>query len=83
MHWLAFRVSSYESSCKDQMPDRHYRLYELQSFLVELVSHFEFAPAIERNRVSRVPCLVMTPAVDGDLGKGAQMPLKVTLTSNA
>ncbi|KAK7691948.1 hypothetical protein QCA50_005353 [Cerrena zonata] len=58
-----------------------FALYELQSFLVELITNFEFTPAMDTNRLFKVPCLVMTPALDGDLSKGAQMPLRVTLTS--
>lgn len=53
----------------------------MQSFPVELVSHFEFSLTEEAKRTDKAPCTVVTPAVDGDLDKGAQMPLMVTLVS--
>ena len=46
--------------------------------MIELVSNFEFSLTDEARMVRREPCLVMAPVV-GDLSKGAQLPLRVTV----
>ena len=52
---------------------------ELQTLLVELISNFEFSMNEQSEKVRRLPCAVMVPAVSGEEAKGAQMPLKVSL----
>ncbi|CAL1711674.1 unnamed protein product [Somion occarium] len=58
-----------------------FALNELHAFLAELVANFEFARTPELDRLHKVACLAMTPNLDGDLSKGAQMPLRVSLAS--
>ncbi|KAJ3892341.1 cytochrome P450 [Lentinula edodes] len=58
-----------------------FAVLELQAFLVELIRNFEFeaTPALERIR--REAAFVMTPTIEGELGKGSQMPLKVAFSA--
>ncbi|THH31663.1 hypothetical protein EUX98_g2562 [Antrodiella citrinella] len=55
-----------------------FAVYEIQIFLIELISHFEFAWTEETKKVRREPCVIMSPVVD-DITKGSQLPLQVTL----
>jgi len=55
------------------------RVLELQTFLVELISNFEFSMNEQSEKVRRLACAVMVPAVSGEEAKGVQMPLKVSL----
>lgn len=55
------------------------RLYEMQAFLVELVSNFEFAITEDIKKLRREPCIVMVPVLEGDVETGAQLPLKISL----
>ncbi|KIM48379.1 hypothetical protein M413DRAFT_16317 [Hebeloma cylindrosporum] len=56
-----------------------FAVLELQTFLVELVADFEFSLTPEAQRVRRESCLVMTPMIEGQAEKGAQLPLLVKL----
>lgn len=56
-----------------------YSVLEMQTLLVELVSNFEFSMTEQSEKVRRLPCAVMVPAVSGEEAKGVQMPLKVSL----
>lgn len=58
------------------------RIYEIQAFLIELVSNFEFSMTEETKKVRREPCMVMAPIVE-DITKGARLPLKVTMVQRA
>ncbi|KAF9646191.1 cytochrome P450 [Thelephora ganbajun] len=58
---------------------QQFAVLELQTLLVELVSNFEFSTNERSEKVRRLPCAVMVPAVSGEEAKGAQMPLKVSL----
>ncbi len=55
------------------------RIYELQAFLTELVSNFQFELTEDVNRVCKTSAIVMVPTLEGELEKGAQMPLRVSL----
>jgi len=55
-----------------------FAVIEMQAFLVELINKFEFSLAGETKRVRREPCLVMSPTLEGEAGKGPQLPLMVT-----
>ncbi|KAG6888502.1 hypothetical protein C0995_007840 [Termitomyces sp. Mi166 len=50
---------------------------ELQAFLFEIVGQMEFSTTPELKRVRREAALVMVPTIEGELEKGAQMPLRV------
>ncbi|KAF7290074.1 PseudoU-synth-2 domain-containing protein [Mycena chlorophos] len=56
-----------------------FALLELQAFLIELVGTFEFGLTPEATRVRREKCIVMTPTIEGQLNKGTQLPLRVSL----
>jgi hypothetical protein len=43
------------------------------------VGKFEFAMTDKAERILRQPVLVMAPMVDGELERGIQMPLAVSL----
>ena len=57
----------------------NYSLIEIQAFLSTLVGKFEFAMTDKAERILRQPMLVMAPMVDGELERGIQMPLAVSL----
>ena len=57
----------------------NYSLIEIQAFLSTLVGKFEFAMTDRAERILRQPMLVMAPMVDGELERGIQMPLAVSL----
>ena len=59
----------------------NYSLIEIQAFLSTLVGKFEFAMTDRAERILRQPMLVMAPMVDGELERGIQMPLAVSLAS--
>ena len=46
--------------------------------MIELISNFEFSLTDETRKVRREPCVVMAPTT-GDVTKGSQLPLQVTL----
>ncbi|KAK1225573.1 hypothetical protein PQX77_011465, partial [Marasmius sp. AFHP31] len=52
-----------------------FAVLELQKFLVELISHFEFSLTPECEHIRRESCVVMTPMIDGE--KGARCLLRV------
>ncbi|TCD61631.1 hypothetical protein EIP91_008155 [Steccherinum ochraceum] len=56
-----------------------FAVYEIQAFMIELVSNFEFNLTEDCKLIRREPVFIMAPTVEGQVGKGAQMPLKVTL----
>jgi hypothetical protein len=56
-------------------------LLELQVFLVELVSNFEFHLTADAPRIRREACIIMVPTLEGEVNKGAQLPLRVSLAS--
>ncbi|KAF8633415.1 hypothetical protein AX17_004586 [Amanita inopinata Kibby_2008] len=58
-----------------------FAVLELQTFLVKLINDFEFSLTEEARRVRREPCLVMVPTVEGEVDKGAQLPLMVQVAS--
>ncbi|KAF9260693.1 cytochrome P450 [Marasmius fiardii PR-910] len=54
-----------------------FALLELQAFLVEMISNFEFSLTPECEKIRREACGVMVPTLEGELSKGAQCPLRV------
>ena len=60
-----------------------YRIYELQAFLTELVSNFQFELSDDVARIRKTTAIVMVPTLDGEVDKGAQLPLRVSLAPRA
>ncbi|OJA11405.1 hypothetical protein AZE42_12467 [Rhizopogon vesiculosus] len=56
-----------------------FALIEMQVFLTEIVGKFEFALTEKAKRIRREACMVMTPTVEGEVEKGVQLPLRVSL----
>ncbi|KAL0955427.1 hypothetical protein HGRIS_001673 [Hohenbuehelia grisea] len=54
-----------------------FAIIELQTFLVELLSKFEFTSTPELSKLRREPCGVMAPTIDGQQDDDAQLPLLV------
>ena len=52
---------------------------EIQAFLIELIGTFEFSPTKETNTVVRYGSVLMSPIIGGEIEKGAQLPLRVSL----
>ena len=57
-----------------------YRITEFQVFLIELVDSFSFSVS-EDKKIRRASAGIMAPMVEGELDKGAQLPLVVALAS--
>ncbi|KAG1820586.1 cytochrome P450 [Suillus subaureus] len=56
-----------------------FAVIELQAFLTEIVGKFEFAPTDKTELIRREACLVMSPTIEGEVGNGVQLPLRVSL----
>ncbi|KAH9889279.1 cytochrome P450 [Cubamyces lactineus] len=56
-----------------------FAIYELQAFLTELVSNFEFELTPDVARVCKTQAIVMVPTLQGEVERGAQLPLRVSL----
>ncbi|KAJ8090208.1 hypothetical protein PM082_018798 [Marasmius tenuissimus] len=54
-----------------------FAVLELQTFLVELISNFEFSTTPECDKIRREACGVMVPTIEGEVEKGGQCPLRV------
>jgi len=52
----------------------------MQAFLTEIVGKFEFTVTDNSDRVRREACLVMAPTVEGEVEKGIQLELRVSVT---
>lgn len=51
----------------------------MQAVVVELVGNFKFSLTEEAKNIRRDVALVMIPTVEGQVDKGMQLPLRVTL----
>ncbi|KAG5644497.1 hypothetical protein DXG03_008239 [Asterophora parasitica] len=54
---------------------------ELQTFIFELVGPFEFISTPESQKIRREAALIMVPIVEGQVEKGAQLPLRIRVAS--
>ncbi|KAG7093722.1 hypothetical protein E1B28_007374 [Marasmius oreades] len=57
-----------------------FAVLELQAFLVELISNFEFTLTPECENIRKEYSRVVVPTLEGELSKGAQCPLRVRCT---
>ena len=57
-----------------------WRLYEVQAFLIQLVSQFEFAPSDDDSKIRKTYFGFMAPTLEGD-ETAITLPLKVSLAS--
>ncbi|KAJ3768943.1 cytochrome P450 [Lentinula raphanica] len=55
-----------------------FAVIEIQAFIVELLSNFEFSATPQIDKIRREAALVMVPTVEGEVEKGSQLPLRVT-----
>ena len=53
-------------------------VYEMQAFLVELLSNFEFALTEDLKRLRREQCGIMAPILEGG-ARSAALPVRVSL----
>ncbi|KAJ3758781.1 cytochrome P450 [Lentinula raphanica] len=56
-----------------------FALLELQAFLVELIRNFEFTTTPALDGIRRESAFLMAPTLEGEVEKGSQMPLKVSI----
>ncbi|KAL1945428.1 hypothetical protein VTO73DRAFT_2279 [Trametes versicolor] len=56
-----------------------FAIYEVQAFLTELVSNFQFELTPDAARVCKTQAIVMVPTLEGELHKGVQLPLRISL----
>lgn len=59
-----------------------YSVYNIQSFLTEIIYNFHFEPTPELRNIRKESCILMVPIMEGQLDKGPQMPLKISLVKN-
>ncbi|KIK60899.1 hypothetical protein GYMLUDRAFT_244052 [Collybiopsis luxurians FD-317 M1] len=50
---------------------------ELQAFIVELLSNFEFSKTPKIDKIRREAAVAMVPTVEGEIEQGCQLPLRV------
>ncbi|KAF5368790.1 hypothetical protein D9757_012275 [Collybiopsis confluens] len=55
-----------------------FAVIELQAFIVELLSNFEFSKTPQIDRIRREVAIAVVPTVEGEAEKGNQLPLRVT-----
>ncbi|KAJ3995671.1 cytochrome P450 [Lentinula boryana] len=55
-----------------------FAVIEVQAFIVELLSNFEFSATPQIDKVRREAAIVMVPTIEGEIEKGSQLPLRVT-----
>ena len=58
--------------------DNSCSVFEIHAFLVTLIRQFEFALPDNAPGVRRWRSGLLTPVVEGEEDKGAQLPLKIT-----
>jgi len=58
-----------------------FAMAELQAFLFELVGNFEFETTPECQMIRREAAIIMTPTLESQVDKGAQLPLRVRVAS--
>jgi hypothetical protein len=51
---------------------------ELQAFIVEMISSFNFSHVYDPAQFRREVAGVMTPVIEGQFEKGSQLPLRIT-----
>lgn len=56
-----------------------FAVHESQAFMIELIANFEFAPTEACKQIRKESCNLMSPTIEGEMEKGVQLPLKVTL----
>ncbi|KAI1790345.1 cytochrome P450 [Ganoderma leucocontextum] len=56
-----------------------FAIYEVQAFLTELVSNFQFELSDDVDRIRKTSAIVMVPTLENEITKGVQMPLRVSL----
>lgn len=59
-----------------------FAMLELQAFTFELVGSFEYMPTPESQKIRRESAIVMVPVVEGQVEKGAQLPLRIRVASD-
>ncbi|KAI5995261.1 cytochrome P450 [Pisolithus orientalis] len=57
-----------------------FAVIEIQAFLVEIVRKFEISLTEKARRIRRESCLVMVPTVEGEVTRGVQLPLAISIT---
>ncbi|OJA15903.1 hypothetical protein AZE42_11499 [Rhizopogon vesiculosus] len=60
-----------------------FAVIEIQAFLTEVVGKFEFTLIDQSGRVRREASGVMTPTLEGEVEKGVQLPLRVSVALQA
>lgn len=54
-------------------------IIETQAFLVEIINRFECSLSEKATRIRRESCGIVAPTVEGEVDKGVQMPLIISL----
>ena len=57
-------------------------VYNIQSFLTELIRNFRFEPTEKLQSLRKESCIFMIPVIEGELDKGSQMPLRISLVTD-
>lgn len=57
----------------------YHSVVEIQTFLFELVTNLNFGMTDRARKVRREHCMVTMPMIAGEMEKGNQMPLQVSL----
>lgn len=57
-------------------------VYEIQTYLINLLPHLEFSLPPDAPRICRSAAITMIPTVEGKRAEGAQLPLDITILTN-
>lgn len=60
---------------------QRFSVQELQIFLADMIKDFEFELTDKVMKVRRESALVMVPTIEGEVDKGAQLPLRVRIAA--
>ncbi|KIO10415.1 hypothetical protein M404DRAFT_129975 [Pisolithus tinctorius Marx 270] len=60
-------------------PGWRFAVIEIQAFLLEIISKFELSLTEKAKRIRREPCVLMAPAVEGEVARGVQLPLAISV----
>ena len=59
--------------------NRCYSVIEAQALLMEIISKFEWGLSEKSTRIRREACGLVVPTIEGEVEKGVQMPLVVSI----
>jgi len=79
LSWLAFSVCESRLSILQLIYRLRYSVIEAQALLIETIGKLEWSLSEKATRIRREACGLVVPTVEGEVEKGVQMPLVVSI----